>query len=151
MIRYTSDLAGVRAEDLTGFFEGWPAPPTPATLLRILEGSTACVLALDHGEGSEERGGTSARPAVVGLVTAISDGVLAASIPLLEVRSPWRGRGIGSGLVRAILEQVGDLYMIDLVCDEDVRPFYERLGFLPARAMVRRAYGSQSGVPEPPV
>jgi len=65
---------------------------------------------------------------VVGFVTAISDGVLSAYVPLLEVLPDHQGRGIGSELVRRLLDRLGDLYMIDVVCDENVVPFYERLG-----------------------
>jgi hypothetical protein len=42
-----------------------------------------------------------------------------------------------------------ELYMVDLVCDEDVRPFYERLGFMPVRGMALRRYDRQAGAPEP--
>ena len=31
----------VEPSQLDGFFEGWPDPPSPATLLRILRGSMA--------------------------------------------------------------------------------------------------------------
>lgn len=138
MIRYTTDLTGIEPAALEGFFEGWPDPPSPETLLRILEGSATRVVALD----SEANDGSGR---VVGFVTAISDGVLAASIPLLEVRSEWRHRGIGGALVKAVLEELGDLYMVDLVCDEAVQPFYDSLGFLPARAMIKRSYDRQRG------
>jgi ribosomal protein S18 acetylase RimI-like enzyme len=65
---------------------------------------------------------------VVGFVTAISDGVLSAYIPLLEVLPEYQGRGIGAELVRRLLDRLGGLYMVDLCCDEDVVGFYERLG-----------------------
>jgi ribosomal protein S18 acetylase RimI-like enzyme len=65
---------------------------------------------------------------VVGFVTAISDGVLSAYIPLLEVVPEYQHRGIGRELTRRLLAQLDGLYMIDLSCDEDVVPFYERLG-----------------------
>ena len=136
MVRYTNDLTGVEADLLTGFFEGWPNPPSAATLLRILKGSTTRVLAIDFNAEASD-------PTVVGFVTAISDGVLSASIPLLEVRPQWRRCGIGRTLVRTVLEELGDLYMIDLVCDETVQAFYESLDFIPARAMVLRRYDSQ--------
>jgi hypothetical protein len=34
--------------------------------------------------------------------------------------------------------------MVDLVCDPDLQPFYERLGFRPYTAMVIRNYDRQS-------
>ncbi len=61
--------------------------------------------------------------AVVGFITAISDGLLAAYVPLLEVRPEYRGRGIGSELVRRMVGRLEDLYMVDLVCDPELESF----------------------------
>ena len=132
-IRYATSLDGLTADDLAGgFWVGWPAPPTTAMHLAMLGGSEAFVLAVDD----EVPPGTPGR--VIGFVNAIGDGVLAASVPCLEVLPAWQGQGIGSELVRRLLDALGPRYMVDLVCDEDVVPFYERLGFMPYRAMIRR-------------
>jgi predicted N-acetyltransferase YhbS len=45
------------------------------------------------------------------------------------VLSAHRGKGIGTEVVRRLLEMLDGLYMIDVMCDDDIRPFYERLGF----------------------
>lgn len=37
-----------------------------------------------------------------------------------------------------MLERLRDRYMIDLVCDEDLVPFYERLGLTRYGAMIKR-------------
>ncbi len=133
MIRYTMSLDEIVPDDLHGgFWVGWPDPPPPERHLAILRGSEAVVLAIDD----TFEAGTG--PRVVGFVNAIGDGVLAASIPLLEVLPTWQGQGIGSELVRRILAALEPRYMVDLVCDEDIVPFYERLGFMPYRAMIRR-------------
>jgi GNAT superfamily N-acetyltransferase len=50
----------------------------------------------------------------------------------------YQGRGIGSELVRRLLERLGGLYMIDLCCDEDLVPFCERLGMVRAVGMAIR-------------
>jgi ribosomal protein S18 acetylase RimI-like enzyme len=134
LIRYTSDVGGVTAEQLTGFFEGWLSQPSPETHLRILEGSDEVVLAIDDESG-----------AVVGFVTAITDGVLSAYVPLLEVLPEYRGRGIARELVSRLREALAGYYMVDLVCDEALAPFYEALGFRRALAMAIRDYDSQSG------
>jgi ribosomal protein S18 acetylase RimI-like enzyme len=115
VIEYVTGADGVEPEHLRGFFVGWPKPPSPERHLEILRGSSHVVLARDT-----ER--------VVGFVTAISDGVLSAFIPLLEVLPAYQGRGIGAELVRRLLAQLGGLYMVDLCRDEDVVGFYERLG-----------------------
>lgn len=134
MIIYTDSLEGITPEKLAGFFVGWPDPPSPETHLDLLRGSAAIVLALDDDTGQ-----------VVGFVTAISDGVLTAFIPLLEVLPAFQGQGIGSEMVRRLLDRLAHLYAVDLVCDADLQPFYERFDFRPYSAMIRRRYERQSG------
>lgn len=136
MIVYRESVAGIEASQLRGFFADppWPNPPTPETHLRLLRGSDHVVLAVDDESGQ-----------VVGFVTAVGDGVLSAYLPLLEVLPAYRGRGIGGELVRRMLDRLADLYMVDLVCDPELEPFYARFGLRPAHAMVRRNYARQSG------
>ena len=118
MIEYVDDVSALTADRLRGgFFEGWPAPPSPELHLAHLRGAEVAIVARDTASGD-----------VVGFVTAIGDGVLAASIPLLEVLPAWRGRGIGTELMRRVLARVGDRCAVDLACDEDLVPFYEGLG-----------------------
>ena len=134
MIRYTESLEGIEPQDLDGFFVGWPNPPSPETHLRLLNGSDHVVLAIDERAGR-----------VVGFITAISDGVLSAYIPHLEVLPEYQGQGIGSELMRQMLNRLRDLYMVDLLCDEDIQPFYERLGMRRMLGMAVRNYDRQSG------
>src|SRR5664279_724229 len=122
MITYTDSLAAITADHLRGgFYAGWSNPPSPETHLRVLQGSDHVILALD-GDARDEHG------LVVGYITAISDGVLAAYIPHLEVLKAYQGQGIGTELVRRMLDTLKSIYMIDLICDPDMQPFYERLG-----------------------
>ena len=138
MIHYTDSLVDVTSEHLQGgFFVGWPNPPSPTTHYRILANSSAVVLA-------RIRDGT-----VVGFITAVSDHVSCAYIPHLEVLPAYHGQGIGSELVRRMLEKLRHLYMIDLVCDPPLQPFYERFGMRPVVGMVMRNYDRQSGDPVP--
>lgn len=137
-VTITNSLEGIAADALTGgFFESWPDPPTAETHLAILRGSSAVALAVAT-DGS-----------VVGFATAVGDGVLAAYIPLLEVLPEYRGRALGMQLVECLIDSVGPCYMIDVSCDEDVVPFYDRLGFQRATAMIRRDYSVQAGRVEP--
>jgi predicted N-acetyltransferase YhbS len=71
--------------------------------------------------------------------------VLSAYIPLLEVLPAYQGQGIGSELVRRMLAKLADLYMVDLLCDPGMQPFYERLGMRPTTGMLRRNYDRQAG------
>jgi ribosomal protein S18 acetylase RimI-like enzyme len=99
--------------------------------LAILKRSDHVVLAVDGDQ-------------VVGFITAISDGVLSAYIPLLEVLPSYRQQGIGSELVRQMLEKLRGLYMVDLVCDPELQGFYARLGMKPYAAMIIRNFDSAS-------
>jgi ribosomal protein S18 acetylase RimI-like enzyme len=96
---------------------GWPQRPSPERHLALLRGSSHVVLAR---EGRR----------VVGFVTAISDGVLSAYIPFLEVLPDFQGRGIGKELTSRLLADLGRLYMIDVSCDEELVPFYEQFGLM---------------------
>jgi GNAT superfamily N-acetyltransferase len=126
-VEYTTSLEGVAPEHLSGFFEGWPSPPSSERHLEILRGSYRAVLARDAGS-----------PRVIGFVNAISDGVLSAFVPLLEVLPAHRERGIGTELVRRLLAELDHLYAIDLLCDPELQPFYERLGMHRAVGMAVR-------------
>lgn len=134
MIAYQSNLTGISAAQLEGFFVGWPDPPSPDTHLRILENSAHVVLALEGGR-------------VIGFVSAISDGVLSAYISLLEVLPDHQGRGAGRELMIRMNALLEGLYMIDVLCDDDVLSFYEKLGFQIAGGAMIRRYGHQSGKP----
>jgi ribosomal protein S18 acetylase RimI-like enzyme len=134
MIEYRDTTDGVTAEQLLGFFVGWPNPPSPATHLRILERSYAVILAVNV---ESQR--------VVGFITAISDGVLSAFLPLLEVLPSYQDQGIGSELVRRMMAKLSSLYMVDVVCDPNLESFYGRFGLTTRTGMVLRNYQNQSG------
>lgn len=134
MIHYQTDLNALESHHLEGFFVGWPKHPSPEVLLQLLQGSSHRVLARE-GEGGP----------VVGFITALSDGVLTAFIPLLEVLPRYQHQGIGSELLRRMLAQLASLYSIDLVCDPDLIPFYENFGLRPYQAMILRHYENQQG------
>jgi ribosomal protein S18 acetylase RimI-like enzyme len=128
LIRYQENPDGVTPGHLAGFWADWPVRPAAEMHLRILSGSEHVVLAIDSD--AEDR--------VVGFVTAVGDGVFASYIPLLEVLPDYQGRGIGTELVRRLLRRLADRYMVDLVCDEGLIPFYERFGMVRYGAMILR-------------
>jgi ribosomal protein S18 acetylase RimI-like enzyme len=119
---------------LNGFFVGWLNPPNPQTHLKLLEKSSKVVLAIDDKTNH-----------VVGFITSISDGVLSAYIPFLEVLPEYKNKGIGKELVTRMLKQLDDIYMIDLCCDDDLVPYYEKLGMFKSNGMLSRNYKMQSG------
>jgi GNAT superfamily N-acetyltransferase len=116
VIAYSDTAAEVVPDDLAGFFVGWPSPPTLDRRLELLRRSDAVSLAYDERS-------------LVGFATAITDGVLAAFIPFLEVLPSHHRQGIGTRLIERLLAQLDDLYMVDVVCDAPLEPFYARLGF----------------------
>ena len=45
-----------------------------------------------------------------------------------------------------MLELLGGFYIIDLMCDEELQEFYERLGMYRTHGMIRHNYVRQSGM-----
>ena len=122
----------MKAGQLQGFFVGWPSHPDPQTHMEILRRSHAVWLAFD---GSR----------CIGFINALSDGVFYAYIPLLEVLPNYRGKGIGKELATRMLQSLADMYAVDVVCDEEVASFYDKLGFSRCVGMVQRNRQNQGG------
>jgi ribosomal protein S18 acetylase RimI-like enzyme len=133
-IEYLTSADGITDDQLIGFFERWPNPPSRATHLRLLKGSYRVVLARESGSDR-----------VIGFVTAISDGVLSAYIPLLEVLPEYRIHGVGRELLARMLELLKGFYMVDLVCDDRHRDGYASFGMRAGLAMTIRRFDRQSG------
>lgn len=134
MINYLYSADSIQPEQLAGFFVGWPSPPSPEMHLESLRRSAEVVLALDD---ETDR--------VVGFVNAVSDGILSAYIPLLEVLPEYQGHGIGTRLTELMLERLRNYYMVDLLCDSELQPFYTRLNMLPMTGMAVRNYEAIRG------
>lgn len=135
MIEFTSDLGAITVDQIQGpFFAGWPDPPSPERHLEILRGSAHVALAVHEPDGR-----------VVGFANAITDGGYMAFIPLVEVVASFQGRGIGSDLVRRLLDDLSDYYAVDVMCDPELQPFYRHLGFQPGAGAMWRNYRRQSG------
>ena len=129
-ITYTDKIEPLSANQLQGFFVGWPEHPDPEAHLEVLRGSYAVWLAFD-----QER--------CVGFINALSDGVFYAYIPFLEVLPEYQGHGIGTELVRRMLETLESMYAIDIVCDESIASFYKEIGFSRCVGMITRNYAHQ--------
>jgi GNAT superfamily N-acetyltransferase len=134
MIEYCLTAQSVSEEDLEGFFVGWPQGPDLSTHLKLLRHSDYVVLAKDSRSGH-----------VAGFVTAISDPVMSAYLPLLEILPEYQGQGMAAELIRRMLTQLDGLYMIDALRDDEPVPFYERFGFVRVAGMARRDYRAQRG------
>ncbi|HNR63252.1 MAG TPA: GNAT family N-acetyltransferase, partial [Thermotogota bacterium] len=77
------------------------------------------------------------------------DGFFYAAIPLLEVLPEYRGKGIGTELIRRMRQFFEGFYGMDLICDENLAPFYEKRGFFRAVGMIWRNDGFGGGVQTP--
>jgi len=131
---FKNSTEGITPDMLQGFFVDWPNPPNPETHLKLLKNSNKVILAMDEKTNQ-----------VVGFITAISDGVLSAYIPLLEVLPEYKNAGIGKELVERMLIELQNIYMIDLMCDVDLQPYYEQFGMAKSRGMIIRNYEMQAG------
>ena len=120
-------------DKINGFFIGWSNPPSNETFLKLFQGSYRVVVALDNKK-------------VIGFISAISDGVLCAYIPLLEVLPEYQSKGIGQKLLSRMKEELSHLYMIDLLCDEELLPYYEKQGMIKATGAIIRNYENQNGI-----
>jgi ribosomal protein S18 acetylase RimI-like enzyme len=126
-IRFADSLEGIAPSQMQGFFVGWRHPFAPEDHLRMLAGSDLAQLAIDDATGR-----------VVGFVAALTDGVQGAFITLLEVLPAYQGQGIGQALMAQMLQRLSHIQTIELMCDADLVPFYERFGMRPASGMVLR-------------
>ena len=129
MIEYRTTLEGINEAQLEGFFVGWRSPISPSQHLTILQNSTHVVLAYD-----------TERDKVVGFINALSDKVNFAFIPMLEVLPEYQRQGIGRELMERMLKELEPIACIDLMCDEDMQTWYEKLGMLRSHGMVIRKY-----------
>jgi len=103
------------------YAEGWmqPAPDNAELVTRIISGSHCFVIAvMNKGE-------------IVGMGRGISDGVSDAYIQDVTVKKTYRGQGIGSEIIRKLLERLraDGLTWIGLIAERNSQAFYSRLGF----------------------
>ena len=126
MITYSTSLHGLSTTDLEGFLAHWDFTPPQGTLLAMLKGSTAVILARDEQSST-----------ICGYVAALSDGVVCAYISAVEVRPAYRKRGVGTALLTQMSEQLG-VYGTYLSCAPAMIPFYESIGFKRVAGMTKR-------------
>jgi predicted N-acetyltransferase YhbS len=129
MIEYIDTLNGAENYTLEGFCNGWKKPLSTVQLQAVINNSTFKLLAVDLSEKK-----------VVGIITALSDQTNWAFIPCLEVLPSYQKQGIGKELVQRMLAKLSHINCIDLTCDIDLQPFYQRFGMLKSEGMVIRRY-----------
>lgn len=127
---YNEEVALLDIAD--GFFHGWPNPPSKKTHHEMMASSYRAIVAIKDDK-------------IIGFITIISDGILNAYIPLLEVIKPYQNQGIGTRLMEKAISEVDDLYALDLSCDTERVSFYKRFGMHLSHGMIMRNYSHQSG------
>jgi ribosomal protein S18 acetylase RimI-like enzyme len=127
MSNFQTNLEGIRPEMLNHFCVGWRYPLSGEELFAVLKNSYHFVLAIDGGQ-------------VVGFVNCLSDGSQFAFIPMLEVLPSHQKQGIGSELLQRMFRHLEDIPNIDLTCDQDMQPYYQRFGMLRSHGMVFRKH-----------
>ena len=127
MISYIYSAENIHPKQIEGFCVNWQDKLSPKMHLKLLENSDEIVLAIDDETDM-----------VVGFFTAITDKVISAYIPLLEVLPDYQNKGIGSQLMRFMFERLQRFYMVDLLCDSKLQSFYEKLGMQTVTGMCIR-------------
>lgn len=122
---FTDDRARIDLPQLVSLYEAtwWAQGRVLVDVQRAIDHSHPVITAWDG-------------PELVGFTRVISDLTYRATIWDVIVRPSHRGRGIGSALVRNVLEHP-DLRRVTqfLLLTLDRHAFYERLGFRPEREM----------------
>jgi len=131
-IEYLNSTEQISVDMLSNFFVGWSNPPDEKTFIEILKNSHKIVIAKKENN-------------VIGFITAISDGIMSAYIPFLEVLPNFQNKGIGAELVLQMKEKLKDIYMVDLICDSRLEGYYKKLGFTKSSGMILRNYEFQKG------
>ena len=127
MIRYTTSLHRFSTNQFQNFCVGWELPLSSKKIYAILHAAYCKIIAYDT-ETYEP----------VGFVYAISDGILSAYIPMLEVLPAYQHQKIGTELMKLLLTQLDNFYMVDLCCDSPFEKFYTPLGFCSVSGMIKR-------------
>jgi len=127
MIKYLSNCKELENLYINGFCKDWKKPLDECAIKSIIKNSQYSILAVDNKN-------------VVGIITALSDLINWAFIPYLEVKDDYQGKGIGTDLVQRMLDVLADMNCIDLTCDIELQPFYEKFNMLKSNGMVIRRY-----------
>ena len=68
---------------------------------------------------------------LIGYIDCVSNGVTDAYIQDLMIHPAYQGRGIGTALMKRMIDDLKEkhIYMISVVFEEKLKPFYEKFGF----------------------
>lgn len=116
ILRETKDFDPI---GLAGLFHsvGWDTDTPPEKLANGLKNSTNIISAWDGDK-------------LVGVIRSMDDGCWSANIDCLVVHADYHHKGIGTALLKALLEKIGDILNISVSPNERENiSFYEKFGF----------------------
>ena len=116
---WTDDIDGVDWDELSTLYRVAPLGEKPAESLRMVftHSMIRCIVRRDDQ--------------LVAAGRALADGVDCAYVADLAVHPDDQGRGLGSALVRWILDRADGHKKVILYANPGTEPFYARFGFLP--------------------
>lgn len=113
--RWCKEFSAQELEELFRAVE-WSSADYPEEVRRAMLGSDAVYSAWDGGR-------------LIGLMNALSDGVMTVYFHYLAVHPDYQGKGIGKGLTEGMLERYTAFLRKVLISYDRETGFYERLGF----------------------
>ncbi|MBN8235222.1 GNAT family N-acetyltransferase [Halobacillus kuroshimensis] len=117
-ISYASTTRDITRDDLQTLFHSveWDSGSYPDELLQAIQGSHSVMTAWDGRR-------------LIGLVNALSDGVLTVYFHYMLIDPEYQGRGIGKVMMDHMLDQYKTYQTKVLIAYPDVVEFYGKLGF----------------------
>jgi ribosomal protein S18 acetylase RimI-like enzyme len=117
-IRYASNIEDISKEALQELFLSveWESGKHPNELLQAIQGSHSIVAAWDGNK-------------LVGLVNALSDGVLTAYFHYMLINPGYQGEGIGRNLMDIMLDRYKGCKTKVLISYQSAVGFYHKCGF----------------------
>ena len=113
-----SEQRDIPVEKLVALYEanGWSSAKKPALLQKALSNSATLISAWVGGE-------------LIGIGNAITDGYLVVYYPHMLVHPKYQGQGIGSEMMKRLMERYRGFHQHMLVADGRAIDFYRKCGF----------------------
>ena len=117
-IYYKEGIENITKEGLRDLFlsVGWESGKLPNELLKAIKGSHSVITAWDNDK-------------LIGLINALSDGVLTAYFHYMLVNPSYQGKGIGKVMMDMMLDRYKGYQTKVLIAYPNVVEFYAKLGF----------------------